>query len=148
MKARGQRKMRTRPCLVMGPGLCWGTSSLAGHPLVCRMEKLLPCCAGIIEEPAPSQVCNQTCGCGTHPCHVLVLPAILHCWCLPPLRSLSPTPGVPCTHHPLVWHSLGEHLVEPPAFPQDRAKHQGGPNTQQAEPHLMGGSGRGLKGQL
>lgn len=40
------------------------------------------------------------------------------------------------THHPLVRHPLGEHLVEPPALPQDRAQHQGGPHAQQAEPHL------------
>lgn len=52
------------------------------------------------------------------------------------------------THHPLVWHPLGEHLVEPPALSQDGPKHQRGPHTQQAEPQLQAGKGAGLGTRL
>lgn len=48
------------------------------------------------------------------------------------------------THHPLVRHPLGEHLVKPPALPQDGPKHQGGSHTQQAESQLQAGKGAGL----
>lgn len=53
MKAHGLFKMRTRLHLVMGLALYQGTSSLAGQPLACRVEKLLPHYAGVNEEPMP-----------------------------------------------------------------------------------------------
>lgn len=156
MKARGRRKMRTRPRSAMGLRLHRGTGSLAGHPLASRVEKLLPHCTGINEEPVPSEVGNQTCDCGTRPRHVPVLSAIPHrfgtCWCSPPAQHwgvCSPHPRVLRTHHPLVRHPLGEHLVEPPAFSQDGAKHQGGSHAEQAETNLRGAgrTARGLTGQ-
>lgn len=63
----------------------------------------------------------------------------------PPWKVCHPPflPQILGTHHPLVWHPLGEHLVEAPTLPQDRAEHQGGPYAQQAQPHLPGGQREG-----
>lgn len=40
------------------------------------------------------------------------------------------------THHSLVGDPLGEHLVESPALPQNRAEHKGCPNAQHGQSHL------------
>lgn len=46
------------------------------------------------------------------------------------------------THHSLVGDPLGEHLVESPALPQNRAEHKGCPNAQHGQSHLRANEDR------